>query len=284
LITFLQSLREVTLPENTFSIVNATDADLASMLQSRDKVTVVEAIRTAIGSSLTEHDITLIANRKEQLKKFEDLLGDSDFFEAERLRLGEGPEKVWQSFFEENQWIFGYGLRLVSTEAMDDGKLERITAGANIFQGAGKRSDAIMRSRGYIGSLLFCEIKTRKTKLLASRAYREPDVYRPSPELTGSVAQVQKTARKALRLMTELVSRMYKDDGTPTGIEVSTTRPRQIVLIGSLEEFTTPFGANVERVESFEMFRTTVLDTEVLTFDELLEQARFIVRDRNTIQ
>ncbi len=126
---------------------------------------------------------------------------DPEYFEDEKLRLGKKNEGVWQGFFEENQWIFGYGLKLVVVDALDDVKLERLTTGANIFEGAGKRIDALMRSRGYISSLLFCEIKTHQTRLLAEEPYRKPDVFRASGELSGGVAQVQKTVRKAIRKM-----------------------------------------------------------------------------------
>ncbi|MGP4009300.1 hypothetical protein [Streptomyces sp. 4N124] len=52
------------------------------------------------------------------------------------------------------------------------------------------------------------------------------------------MAQVQKTVSKAQQLISrEFLTRIY-DDGTPTGVELSTTRPRQIVVIGSLLEFT----------------------------------------------
>jgi len=37
---------------------------------------------------------------------------------------------------------------------------------------------------------------------------------------------VQKTAHKALRLVTGELHRLYEDDGTPTDIEISTIRPR----------------------------------------------------------
>lgn len=101
-----------------------------------------------------------------------------------------GPEAVWQGFFEENPRIFGHGLTLVACGPIDDGGLERITTGANIFAGAGKRSDAGMRSKGFVSSLLFCEIKTHQTRLLAGAPYRVPDVYQVSKDIVGAVAQV----------------------------------------------------------------------------------------------
>ncbi len=85
-----------------------------------------------------------------------------------------GDEGVWQNFFENNQWIFGYGLSLIACEALDGEKLEKITTGANIFTGAGERSDAVMRSNGFINSLVFGEIKTPAAPLLEKEAYRKP--------------------------------------------------------------------------------------------------------------
>lgn len=152
---------------------------------------VLGAVRTAIGGGLTEEDIRLISNRREQLKRFERLLNDPDYFQQEEsLATTRGAEAVWQAFFEANQWIFGYGLNLIACESIDEGKLERITTGADIFGGVGKRIDAIMRSRGLISSMLFCEIKTHDTELLAKTPYRA-GVYQASKELGGGVAQVR---------------------------------------------------------------------------------------------
>jgi Domain of unknown function (DUF4263) len=277
LIAFLQAFNDIEVPREAFRVVDGDSAQLAAVLQSQDKPTVLEAIRTAIGNELTEQDIAMIANRKQQLARFEQLVEDREFFEAERERMEHDPEELWQDFFENNQWIFGYGLNLISVKGMDEGKLERITTGADIFEGGGKRVDALMRTRGYISSLLLCEIKTHRTDLLVNTPYRPPDVFRPSKELAGGVVQIQKTVRKALRKLSEKIETLTEPDGTPTAIEFGTSRPRQVVLIGSLTEFEEEFGRNAEKYESFELFRTSVLDTEIITFDELLERARFIV-------
>ncbi|MEO3852967.1 Shedu immune nuclease family protein [Streptomyces sp. B8F3] len=186
---------------------------------------------------------------------------------------------MWQAFFEANQWIVGYGLNLIACESINDGKPECITTGANIFGGAGKRIDAIMRSKGLISSTLFCEIKTHDTELLSKTPYRA-GVYRASKELGGGVAQVQKTVSKAQQLISsQFLARIYEEDGTPTGTELSTTRPRQVVVIGSLREFTRNGAVNPEKMSSFERYRTSIQDVEVITFDELYERACFIVED-----
>ncbi|ONI85686.1 hypothetical protein ALI22I_28390 [Saccharothrix sp. ALI-22-I] len=280
LIHFLQSFAEVDIPDDNFRVVTEGGAQLAGLLESSDKQTVLEAVRIALGGELTEEDLLLISNRKAQLAVFEKLLNDPAFFEEERARRGKkGPEAVWQDFFEENTWIFGYGLKLVACTPLDPEKLERATSGANIFTGAGKRADAVMRSKGYIGSLLFCEIKTHLKSLLEKVPYRPPDVYQVSSEVSGGVSQVQKTASKALLGISQVLHDLYEDDGTPMGIQFSAIRPRQVLVIGSLDEFKTGGGVNPEKLSSFDLFRHSVQDVEIITFDELYERASFIVQD-----
>jgi hypothetical protein len=280
-INFLQGCAGLSTPGGSLQLVAGDEAQLTQLLTGQDRTMVLGAVRTAIGGGLTEEDIRLISNRREQLQRFKRLLNDPDYFQQEEsLATTRGAEAVWQAFFETNQWIFGYGLNLIACESIDDGKLERITTGADIFGGAGKRIDAIMRSKGLISSMLFCEIKTHDTELLAKTPYRA-GVYQASKELGGGVAQVQKTVSKAQQLISrEFLTHIYDDDGTPTGVELSTTRPRQAVVIGSLREFTHNGSVNPEKINSFELYRTSIQDVEIITFDELYQRACFIVEDR----
>jgi len=279
LIAFLQSFRGLVLPAEGYSIVPGEAAKLATLLKSENKGEALEAIRAALGSSLTDRDITLIANRKQELAEFQRLLNDSDYFAAHHEWTDERPEAVWQNFFERNRWIFGYGLNLIATDGLDEGKLERATLGNSVFAGAGNRIDALMRSRGYINTLLFCEIKRHDTDLLAKQQYRKPATYAPSWELVGGVAQVQKTTRRAIRQITTQMVDHIKPDGTPTKSQFNISRPRRVVVIGKLQEFNHEDGVNAEMMESFELFRTSVSDTEIVTYDELYQRARFIVED-----
>lgn len=202
LIAYLQSLAEIDLPANTFRVLSENDAAVVEMLQRTPKAERLAVIRAAVGN-LTEDDIQVLAGRKAQLDHFGRLLNDEDFFRAEQERLRRGPEPVWQEFFERNTWIFGYGLNLISCQSLTDAKLEQITTGASVFAGGGKRSDALLRTRGYVSSLLFGEIKTHRTPLLKAAPYRPPDVYQASAEIVGGVAQVQKTTQKAIQAITD---------------------------------------------------------------------------------
>lgn len=48
-------------------------------------------------------------------------------------------------------------------------------------------------------------------------------------------------------------------------------------MIGSLEEFRTREGINIDKYRSFELFRRNIARPEIVTFDELYERAKFIV-------
>jgi hypothetical protein len=275
LINFLRSFRGVTLPSHEFRVTDSDDAELLEGLKGHDKGSVLAAVKTYLGGELTEHDVQMLVDRRDALDHFEKLLNEDGFIESERQRLGlNGIEAVWQRFFEDNAWIFGYGLTLVSCDAVDERGLEAVTTGANIFTGAGKRIDAAMRTRGVVQSLVFVEIKKHDTDLLMVKRYREPDVYQVSRELSGAVAQVQKTAHKAVKLLQDL-HRQHTPEGE-FEYDVSTVEPRKVVIIGNMNELAPDGNVNVEKMTSFELFRRSQLGVEVITFDELLERARFI--------
>ena len=136
LIDFIQSFIGISLPDSVFRVVTGDSALLAQLLQNQDRQVVLDAVQAAVGESLTERDIGIISNRKKQLATFKSLLTDPNFFEQRRRELQKpgkqppGDEGVWQNFFENNQWIFGYGLSLIACETLDGEKLEKITTGA----------------------------------------------------------------------------------------------------------------------------------------------------------
>lgn len=286
LISFLQEFRGIALPAGQLKIVGSDSAEIASLLQASDKGQLIDALQSVLGGRLTQAELDIIANRKGQLEVFRRYLTNPAYFEERRQQLkhdtkDSGPEAVWQDFFEHNPWIFGYGLSLVACQTFDNARLQQITTGASAFGGAGKRIDSLLRTRGIVSSLLFCEIKRHDTRLLATTQYRKPDVYAPSSEVVGAVAQVQKTAEKAVREIKTFIYRHDEPDGTPTDIEVSTVKPRQIVVVGQTSEFEPSGRLNHEMVASFELYRRSVVDVEIMTFDELYERARFIVQDKS---
>jgi len=94
-----------------------------------------DIIKSFIENDLTSSDITAVGYRKKQLEKFDKLLNDSDFFKSELIRLNNtSKEHLWQTFFEQNTWIFGYGLNYVFISNLDGKKFEQIVSGNTFNQ------------------------------------------------------------------------------------------------------------------------------------------------------
>ena len=235
-----------------------------------------EAVIDFAENSLDTVDIRSIAYRKAQLSVMERLLSDREYFEGERVALGaRGPEGVWQQFFERNQWIFGYGLSYIIGEGVDADRLEQVVAGHSVSH-AGKRADALLRTRGALRSLCFVEIKHHGTKLLAPDRYRS-GVWQPSQDLTAAVAQAQRTVQRAVEALGSHPA-VQEVDGWESA-RYYNYLPRSVVVCGSHTEFLRDGAENEAMFSSFELYRRNLVSPEVLTFDELLERAQAIVRD-----
>ncbi|WP_423162434.1 Shedu immune nuclease family protein [Stenotrophomonas maltophilia] len=232
-----------------------------------------QLLEDILTSEVTERDLVTVAYRRRQLDLFERLLSDDTFFDEQASQV-RGPEEVWQRFFEANHWIFGGSLFFNAAGAIDEGKLERVVAGASVV-GPGKRADGLLSTRGRVGALCFAEIKTHRTRLLQKSQYR-PGVWGPSSDLTDAVAQSQRTVHLAEANIREAL-RIVDDEGNPLGKEAYLIRPRSVLVCGDLQEFVAEHGVNREKFACFELFRRHLQGPEVVTFDELLERARLLV-------
>ncbi|MBY8166574.1 DUF4263 domain-containing protein [Vibrio fluvialis] len=66
-------------------------------------------------------------------------------------------------------------------------------------------------------------------------------------------------------------------DGNPTGVKVFNYKPKAFIVIGNLQDFVTEHGVNKEKLRSFELYRSSLKDIGIITFDEFYERSRFIV-------
>ena len=260
--------------------VRITDDELRRIALSNQQARTLfedneDLFADVVRSSVTRQDIVAVGYRKKQLEVFETLLCDPSYFEEIKTRRGCTDESLWQQFFEKNPWIFGYGLSYIYLSSLDDRKLEQIVQGHHV--GAhGKRVDALLKSRGAISSLCFVEIKTHKTALVAGRPYRR-GCWAPSSELAGAVAQVQGSVAAALDTLQGQLT--FNDAlGNPTEEQTFSYAPKAYLVVGSLSEFVGEHGVNQDQFRSFELLRHNTTSPEIITFDELLERAKFIVR------
>ena len=277
LISFIAGVR--TVPLDGAAKVHLPDEVLRDIILDQSQARRIFAKNHELFLELAQQeditrDLVAVGYRRKQLKYFESLLQDSDFFAGERQRLQCKPEDVWQKFFEANTWIFGYGLSYQFLSKLDEGKLEQIVRGRDLVA-AGKRSDALMKTLGIVNSLCFIEIKRHDTALLGSHFYRA-DAWPPSAELVGGVSQLQTTVHAAIESIGQKL--LPRDElGDPTGEILFNIEPRSCLVVGSLAEFKTPNGINIPKFRSFELYRRHTWRPEIVTFDELLQRARFIV-------
>jgi hypothetical protein len=266
LIEFILNMKQLHLSDD--GGLNVSDDQLRKLLLSPDQARNLisenqKLILEALKSEITTSDIVAIGYRKKQLERYRGLLDDP-----------QTPEAIWQTFFEENVWIFGYGLTYLFLSNLDERKLEQAVSGSDLWQ-RGKRADGVLKSRGAIEALCFVEIKKHSTPLVRSPQYR-PSCWAPSDELAGAVVQCQVTVEQAIRKVMEKLE-PRDEAGDPTGEQIFTYQPRSFLVVGSLDEFVSDKGTNKDRYRSFELFRRNVIKPEIVTFDELYERAKFIV-------
>lgn len=231
-----------------------------------------------IKNRISTTDIVQLGHRKKQLQVFDSLLSNDNFFKAEKDKFGTNKrdEDVWQNFFENNTWIFGYGLNYIFNTPLENEKLEQVVKGGTVFD-SGKRVDGLLKTRGIVSSLCFAEIKTHKTPLLKmiKTPYRG-ESWAASDDLSGGIAQIQKTVQKSIENI-KTKTQVKNKQGDLTREELFLYKPKSFLLIGSHASFQGDFGINEDKFSSFELFRQSIQNPEIITFDELFERAKYIV-------
>jgi hypothetical protein len=180
-------------------------------------------------------------------------------------------EPQWQDFFEANPWVFGHGLDyrfLVTTQAQP-------TYGGTAVTGrGGEKGDFLMATEGDIRFAVLVEIKRPDTELLAKKQYRN-GAWLIGEDLAGGTAQLQANCDR----WAKEGSRTDANRDWSESENIATVQPKGILLIGRLAQLEGQTAAEgTTRRESFERFRRSLWNPEVLTYDELLDRVRFLVR------
>jgi len=277
LLEFIRNIRSINLKNN--APIKITDEALNRIILSDAQARILlqenqEIFAEILKSEVTKEDLVAVGYRKKQLEVYNNLLNDESYFSQLKSKKKCTNEGLWQKFFEKNPWVFGYGLGYLFLSNLDDKILEQVVQGYSVDR-HGKRVDALMKTRGIISSLCFVEIKTHKTALLDTKPYRS-GCWAPSKDLVGAISQAQGTVASAVENLSHKIN-LEDKHGNPTGEEVFNYQPKSYLVIGSLEEFTTENGVNKDKFRSFELFRKSVTNPEIITFDELYERAKYIV-------
>jgi hypothetical protein len=183
-----------------------------------------------------------------------------------QLSSGNWSEGDWQKFFENNTWIFGYGLRyqFLSTVVAQPNY-----GGTTVTGQGGQRGDFLAASEADMRFTVVVEIKKPGSRLLEAQLYRSK-VHALGKDLIGGVTQVQSNCRTWEMFGSQLPdNREHLEFGTAPSY---TIQPRAILIIGNLDELDSH-----PKLTTFELFRRNLQNPDVITFDELLARSKHLL-------
>lgn len=188
---------------------------------------------------------------------------------ADHVQRGDWNETAWQRFFDTHAWIFGHGL---DYRFMVTGQAQADYGGADVTGRGGQMGDFLLNTEADTRFSVLVEIKKPTSPLLANRAYRN-GAWLVSSDLAGGLAQIQANCDQWARegSATRANRRWLEERG------ISVVQPKGILLIGRTSDLDSD-----EKIETFERYRRNLWNPEVLTYDELLARARYLVDEGNT--
>lgn len=242
------------------AVIDASDRGIVDLIKNLSRGQRDGLLRSLQGS-LTPDEISLLLGRKQGLAEFE-----------YQLQLGTWSEADWQDFLEREQWVFGYGLDYRFMKPFDR---ELTVGGAGTDNQNKPVVDFLMTFTDYT---VLVEIKKPDTPIFRERKGGRAGTWDFSPEFMSAVSQVLE--QKAEWLAFSQQGEHFKKDGTER-LEARTRNAKSILVIGSAREFSRDGGARSAQLrrDTFELFRRETRSIDIITYDELLERARFITKN-----
>lgn len=214
--------------------------------------------------------------REDHLNKVSEILSASKF--VEEIKLDEqvevsleeaigvwkvnrenSSEEFWQNLLQKCPAV----LSQVFPQSMFQLGNKCYVGGKLINNSGGNLVDFIYASR-LTGNIALVEIKTPKTKLLGKK-YRS-NAYSVSEEMSGSFIQV-------LNYKDQLMKEYYKLSKGDEGSSFTAFNPKCLIVIGTLESEL----KDGNQYKSFELFRNSITNVEIVTYDELFQKAQDIL-------
>jgi hypothetical protein len=235
-----------------------------------------ELVETLINEGfVSSKDIVNTSFRKRGVQIFKSLKDNPNYWKTYADENGlkkHSEEKVWQYFFEKNQWIFGYGLdyrfqEILQREVhLSEAELD----GSNTVIGDYLLGDKFFTT--------FIELKKPSTPLFANKGNRS-NSWKLSNDLIESVSQILE--HKASGLI-RLDSPQYIN-GEP--LKQKAYDSKVILIIGDWKEIENSANTLEKDIKkkTLELFRRDSRNVEILTFDELFERAKFIVEGEKQV-
>ena len=258
--------------ENNFQIEDiSTQAGPKSIIDASDRM-ILDGIKLlsdverrsllqSLQGILSTEEINILLGRKKGLAEFESQLDAIGWNEAN-----------WQDFFDREQWVFGYGLDYRFMRQFD----REVTVGGGGTDNKYKPVvDFLMSFTNYT---VIVEIKRPDTPIFKPSRGGRAGTWEFSPEFMGAFSQIieQKAEWQAFAQTGE----HFNKAGNET-LLARTRNTKSILVVGSSEEFSRTGNARDRNLmqDTFELFRRESRNIDIVTFDELLERARFIARN-----
>jgi hypothetical protein len=243
------------------TLIDASDRGLVERLRDMNEGQRGELLR-ALQSTLTADEINVLLGRKQGLEAYERQMAEGAWSEAK-----------WQDFFEREQWVFGYGLDYRIMRPFD----REMKVGQG---GVDNRNqpivDFLMTFTDYT---VLVEIKKPTTPIFRERKGGRAGTWEFSPEFMGAVSQILEQKAEWLAFS------QHGEHHNKAGTEKLSARTRDakcVLVIGSAREFAASGNLRDTTVmaDTFELFRRECRSIDIVTFDELLDRARFIARSQ----
>jgi len=242
------------------AIIDASDRGIVNRIRDMSEEQRSGVLRV-LQQSLTPEEINILLGRKQGLAEYE-----------EHMNLMDWSEAQWQEFFDREQWVFGYGLDYRMMRQFD----REMTVGGGGTDNKNKPViDFLMSFTDYT---VLVEIKTPDTSIFSPSKRGRAGTWEFSRDFMSAISQV--IEQKAEWLSFAQTGEHYNKAGNV--LEARTRNAKTILVIGSRDQFSRSGNARDASImrDTFELFRRENRSIDIVTFDELLERARFITRSQ----
>jgi hypothetical protein len=239
------------------ALIDSSEKDIIRILKTTDEKKRIELLNQ-IRNNLTKKDIDILLGRKEALEVFKN-----------QLTILEWSETDWQKFFQDQKWIFGYGLDYRMMTQFDR-EMNLTSVGTDNKEKV--IVDFLMTFNDFTVTV---EIKRPDTQIF-DKVKSRSGTWSFHNDFIDAVSQVLE--QKAEWSILGQNSNNYNKEGNKK-LAQRTRDAKAILLIGNKSEFSDLDNLRVREIkqDTFELFRRDSRNIEILTFDELFERANFIV-------
>jgi hypothetical protein len=191
---------------------------------------------------------------------------ESESHKQKGLSLNSKEEAVWQYFFKQNEWIFGYGLDYRFQNILQN---EFATSSSEANGSNVSYTDYLIGDKRFT---TFVELKKPNTPLFGNNRNRA-NCWKLSNELFDAVSQILEHKASG---QIKLESEQHDENGNV--ITQKAYDSKVILIIGNWSEIKEDSDlVQKMKKKTFELFRRDSRNIDILTYDELYERAKYIV-------